>query len=96
MANFSKKTLDDWKMLAKQELKGNSPENLIWHTPEGIGVKPAYTSADLEEIGWLDSLPGFPPFVGGPKATMYAGRPWTVRQYDAFLDDATICWFFNC
>ena len=84
MANFSKKTLDDWKMLAKQELKGNSPENLIWHTPEGIGVKPAYTSADLEEIGWLDSLPGFPPFVGGPKATMYAGRPWTVRQYAGF------------
>ena len=84
MANFSKKTLDDWKILAEQELKGGASESLIWHTPEGIGVKPTYTSADLEEIGWLDSLPGFPPFVGGPKATMYAGRPWTVRQYAGF------------
>ena len=83
MANFSSKTLDDWRMLATKELKG-SPDDLVWHTPEGIAVKPAYTAADLEEIEWIGSLPGFPPFVGGPKATMYAGRPWTVRQYAGF------------
>ena len=83
MANFSSKTLDDWRMLATKELKG-SPEGLLWQTPEGIAVKPTYTAADLEEIEWMGSLPGFPPFVGGPKATMYAGRPWTVRQYAGF------------
>jgi len=83
MANFSSKTLDDWRMLATKELKG-SPEDLLWQTPEGIAVKPTYTAADLEEIEWMGSLPGFPPFVGGPKATMYAGRPWTVRQYAGF------------
>jgi len=83
MANFSSKTLDDWRMLATKELKG-SPEGLLWQTPEGIAVKPTYTAADLEEIEWMGNLPGFPPFVGGPKATMYAGRPWTVRQYAGF------------
>ena len=83
MANFSSKTLDDWRMLATKELKGSN-EDLLWHTPEGIAVKPTYTAADLEEIEWMGSLPGFPPFVGGPKATMYAGRPWTVRQYAGF------------
>ena len=83
MANFSSKTLDDWRMLATKELKG-SPDDLVWHTPEVIPVKPAYTAADLEEIEWIGGLPGFPPFVGGPKATMYAGRPWTVRQYAGF------------
>ena len=53
-------------------------------TPEGIVVKPLYTAADLENLETLGSLPGFPPFTRGPKATMYAGRPWTVRQYAGF------------
>ncbi|MEM7465897.1 MAG: methylmalonyl-CoA mutase, partial [Pseudomonadota bacterium] len=57
---------------------------LTWQTPEGIAVKALYTADDLEGIDHLGSLPGFAPFVGGPKATMYAGRPWTVRQYAGF------------
>ena len=84
MADFSGKTLDDWRARAARELNGASPDDLVWQTPEGIAVKPAYTAADLEDIAWLGGLPGFPPFVGGPKATMYAGRPWTVRQYAGF------------
>ena len=84
MADFSGKSLDDWRTRAAQELKGASPDDLVWQTPEGIAVKPIYTAADLEDIEWIGGLPGFPPFVGGPRATMYAGRPWTVRQYAGF------------
>ena len=84
MADFSSKTLDDWRARAAREMKGASPDDLVWQTPEGIAVKPAYTAADLEDIEWLGGMPGFPPFVGGPKATMYAGRPWTIRQYAGF------------
>jgi methylmalonyl-CoA mutase len=57
---------------------------LIWKTPEGIPVKPLYTAADLEGLAELPSLPGFPPFLRGPRATMYTNRPWTVRQYAGF------------
>ncbi|WEX73842.1 methylmalonyl-CoA mutase [Sinorhizobium numidicum] len=77
------KTLKDWETLAVRELNA-SPESLTWHTPEGIDVKPLYTREDLAGIGHLDSLPGFEPFVRGPRATMYAGRPWTIRQYAGF------------
>ncbi|AFL50151.1 methylmalonyl-CoA mutase [Sinorhizobium fredii] len=77
------KTRKDWETLAERELK-TSPENLVWHTPEGIEVKPLYTRDDLEGIGPLDSVPGFEPFLRGPRATMYAGRPWTIRQYAGF------------
>ncbi len=84
MTNFSKKTLDDWQELAVKECKGKPLEALTWQTPEGIAVKPLYTAEDLQNLGYLDSLPGMPPFVRGPKATMYAGRPWTVRQYAGF------------
>jgi methylmalonyl-CoA mutase len=77
------KTINDWEALAEKELKA-SPETLIWHTPEGIDVKPLYTAADLNGIAHLSSLPGFAPFVRGPRATMYAGRPWTIRQYAGF------------
>ena len=84
MADFSSNSLDDWRARAAQELKDASPDDLLWQTPEGIAVKPLYTAADLENIEWLGGLPGFPPFVGGPRATMYAGRPWTVRQYAGF------------
>ncbi len=77
------KTIADWQALAEKELKA-SPETLTWQTPEGIAVKPLYTAADLEGIDHLSSLPGFAPFVRGPRATMYAGRPWTIRQYAGF------------
>ncbi|GAJ96990.1 methylmalonyl-CoA mutase [Agrobacterium rhizogenes] len=77
------KTLADWEALAERELKA-SPDRLVWHTPEGIDVKPLYTQADLRSVGHLDSLPGFAPFTRGPRATMYAGRPWTIRQYAGF------------
>ncbi len=84
MAEFRKPTLDEWQALADKEGRGRTHEDLIWHTPEGIDVKPLYTAADLDGIDHLGNLPGFAPFGGGPRATMYAGRPWTVRQYAGF------------
>ncbi len=84
MADFSKKSLADWVALAQKELKDGSPADLNWSTPEGIEVKPLYTAADLEALEHLDSLPGFPPYVRGTRATMYACRPWTLRQYAGF------------
>ena len=77
-------TLDDWRELAAKDLKGRDPESLTWHTPEGIDVKPLYTAADVEGLPGLDSLPGFAPFTRGVRATMYAHRPWTIRQYAGF------------
>ncbi|HEX9325384.1 MAG TPA: methylmalonyl-CoA mutase, partial [Reyranella sp.] len=70
--------------LAAKELRDKPLSSLDWMTPEGIPVKPLYTAADLENLESIGSLPGFPPFTRGPKATMYAGRPWTVRQYAGF------------
>jgi len=84
MTEFSKKTLDDWRELAEKECKGRPLDELTWHTPEGIAVKPLYSAEDLVGMEHLDSLPGMAPYVRGPKATMYAGRPWTVRQYAGF------------
>ena len=84
MADFEKKMLDDWRALAAKELKDRSPEDLTWETPEGIAVKPLYTAEDLEGLETLGGLPGIPPFLGGPRATMYANRPWTIRQYAGF------------
>ena len=84
MAEAPKPTLDEWRELAERELRGRSLDDLIWQTAEGIAVKPLYTAEDLDGLGHCDSLPGFSPFVRGPKATMYAGRPWTVRQYAGF------------
>ena len=73
-----------WEEVATKELRGKSLESLNWMTPEGVPVKPLYTADDLEGMEHLNSLPGFPPYVRGPKATMYAGRPWTIRQYAGF------------
>jgi len=84
MNKFPKKTLDDWRQLALKESKGKPIETLTWETPEGISVKPLYTAEDLKHLEHLDSMPGMAPFVRGPKATMYVGRPWTVRQYAGF------------
>ena len=78
------KKISDWQQLATKERKGASPEDLLWQTPEGIEVKPLYTAADTADLEHMDSLPGFAPYKRGPKATMYAGRPWTVRQYAGF------------
>ena len=75
MDGFPKKTLADWQELALKESKGRPLDQLTWNTPEGIAVKPLYTSEDLKGLDHLDSLPGMPPFVRGPRATMYAGRP---------------------
>lgn len=79
----TEKTIDDWHELAERELKG-PPEQLVWRTPEAIDVKPLYTEKDIRGIEDLGSLPGFAPFTRGPRATMYAGRSWTVRQYAGF------------
>jgi methylmalonyl-CoA mutase len=84
MKKFPKKTLEDWRALVGKERKGKSVEDMVWNTPEGIPVKPLYTADDLKGLTHLDSLPGMAPFVRGPRATMYSGRPWTVRQYAGF------------
>jgi len=73
-----------WQAMATKELKGASPDSLTWHTLEGIEVKPLYTEADLDGLDHLGSVPGLAPFTRGVKATMYAGRPWTIRQYAGF------------
>jgi methylmalonyl-CoA mutase len=73
-----------WRELAAKELKGADPETLTWETPEGIDVKPLYTAEDLEGLEVVGGLPGIEPFVRGPRATMYANRPWTIRQYAGF------------
>jgi methylmalonyl-CoA mutase len=75
--------LSDWEELAAKEL-GDDPASLTWLTPEGIPVKSLYTAADLEDLEAVDSLPGFEPFLRGVRATMYANRPWTIRQYAGF------------
>ncbi len=76
--------IDKWTELATKQLRGRPLEDLNWKTPEGILVKPLYTAEDLEEMEHMNTLPGFAPYVRGPMATMYAGRPWTVRQYAGF------------
>ncbi|MCP3921005.1 MAG: methylmalonyl-CoA mutase [Desulfobacterales bacterium] len=79
-----KPDVSKWKELAEKELRGKPLEDLTWKTPEGIDVKPLYTAEDIKDIPSADTLPGFNPYVRGPKATMYTGRPWTIRQYAGF------------
>ena len=78
----------DWHAAARRELKGRDPQELVWQTSEGLDIKPVYSAADLDEIAAaghpLGSLPGISPFMRGPRATMYTGRPWTIRQYAGF------------
>ncbi len=73
-----------WSELASKQMKGKSVDKLNWMTPEGINIKPLYTAEDLEGMEATNSLPGMAPYVRGPMATMYAGRPWTIRQYAGF------------
>jgi methylmalonyl-CoA mutase len=83
MADFPKQTLDDWRDQAQKELRDKSLDDLIWHTPEGIRVKPLYTRED-ESPRVTSDMPGFAPYLRGPRSTMYANRPWTIRQYAGF------------
>jgi methylmalonyl-CoA mutase len=75
---------EKWVELATKEMRGKPLEALDWMTPEGIPVKPLYTAEDIEGMAHVNTLPGLAPYVRGPKATMYAGRPWTIRQYAGF------------
>ena len=79
-----KSDVSDWHQQATAELKGESASTLDWQTPEGIRLKPVYSADDLDGIAHLESMPGFEPFTRGSKSTMYAGRPWTIRQYAGF------------
>jgi methylmalonyl-CoA mutase len=74
----------EWERLATEQLKGKPLDSLVWHAPEGIDVKPLYTKADMQGLLWADTMPGVEPFIRGPQPTMYAGRPWTIRQYAGF------------
>ena len=77
-------TFAQWIERARKELDGGAPEGLATQTAEGIAIKPLYTEADLEQIEHLGTVPGLPPYLRGPRATMYANRPWTIRQYAGF------------
>lgn len=76
--------LNDWSNLVNKESKGLTPDEMSWLTPEGILLKQLYTAQDVQDVAFKDSLPGFAPYVRGVKATMYSGRPWTIRQYAGF------------
>ena len=84
---------DDWKALAKKEVKGR---DLTWNTPEGFPIKPLYTQED----GMNPGIPGFAPFTRGVKASMYAGRPWTIEQYAGIFygkkDQCVLSSQFSC
>ena len=75
---------DDWEKKARRELKVRTIEDLIWETPEGINIKPLYLKSDIPKKDYIDGFPGMSPFLRGPKATMYPGRKWTIRQYAGF------------
>ena len=77
-------TLDEWQALATKQMKGLTPEEMEWHTPEGIPIKILYTQDDVKDLEYANTMPGMAPYVRGPQATMYAGRPWTIRQYAGF------------
>ena len=83
-ANLTPEALAAWQKAAAKSAPGGQVDALNWVTPEGIVVKPLYTAADVQSLPHADTLPGFAPFVRGPQATMYAVRPWTIRQYAGF------------
>jgi len=84
MAKLPGPGLNEWEATAEKELRNRSLKDLTWETPEGITVKPLYTAEDLANMEAINTLPGFEPFLRGPRATMYANRPWTIRQYAGF------------
>lgn len=77
-------SLDEWKELATKQMKGLTPDEMTWQTPEGIDLKCLYTAEDVEGLEYTNTMPGTAPYIRGPQATMYAGRPWTIRQYAGF------------
>ena len=77
-------SLKDWEKQAASELNGKASSSIHWKTPEGIEIKPLYTAEDLEKFAYTETISGFAPFTRGPRSTMYAGRPWTIRQYAGF------------
>src|SRR4051812_47074246 len=81
---FAPADLDAWRQAAAKSAPGGDVDALNWVTPDGIAVKPLYTAADLQGLPHTNTLPGFEPFIRGPQATMYAARPWTIRQYAGF------------
>jgi methylmalonyl-CoA mutase len=76
--------LEAWEQAAKKSAPNGDVAALNWLTPDGISVKPLYTAADTVNLPYANTLPGFEPFIRGPQATMYAVRPWTIRQYAGF------------
>ena len=86
MSDYSPKpaTVAQWQTAAERLLKGKPVESLTWNTPEDIPIKALYTKADTDNLPYADTMPGIEPFLRGPQATMYAGRPWTIRQYAGF------------
>lgn len=84
MSQFEKKTVSDWEAKVAKEIKKDDISSLEWNTAEGIKVKPLYTLEDLEKLENVNTFPGFAPYTRGPMGSMYAGRPWTVRQYAGF------------
>ncbi|HXE21012.1 MAG TPA: methylmalonyl-CoA mutase [Rhodoferax sp.] len=81
---FTPPSLADWAKAAAKSAPGGDVNALNWHTPDGISVKPLYTAQDTKDLPYTDTLPGFEPYIRGPQATMYAVRPWTIRQYAGF------------
>jgi methylmalonyl-CoA mutase len=77
-------SVDQWREFATQQMKGTSPDSLTWNTAEGIDIKCLYTQQDTADLKFTDTMPGMAPYIRGPQATMYAGRPWTIRQYAGF------------
>ena len=84
MDRNGREDLSEWAELARRERKGKPVEDLVWETPEGIPVRALYTELDVSDIDHSPGVPGVDPFLRGPRATMYAGRPWTIRQYAGF------------
>jgi len=82
--DFQKATIDEWKKSAKKSSPNDDPNQLGWNTPDDIHLKALYTQEDLVNTPFIDTLPGFEPFLRGPQSTMYAARPWTIRQYAGF------------
>ena len=81
---FQSANLEAWAKAAAKSAPQGDVDTLNWVTPDGITVKPLYTSADTHGLAYTDTLPGFEPYLRGPQATMYAVRPWTIRQYAGF------------
>ncbi|MEH6570702.1 MAG: methylmalonyl-CoA mutase [Halioglobus sp.] len=80
----SASTPEQWRALASKQLKGKNPDELTWQTAEDIPIKALYTAEDVQHLEYTNTMPGMSPYLRGPQATMYAGRPWTIRQYAGF------------